>query len=151
MLDGLLLRGDLDQRPAADELLGLRERPVGNAEGAVVQADRDAPIELGAKPPVATSAPEAIDSAMNWPISAISSGVGGGMGMLSSPIVYMKNCIGRSLSLVSGRPCACLLPVRRTSRGRNRHARLDAAERGAEAAQRLTVQRWRGRSNGCDP
>jgi hypothetical protein len=36
-------------------------------------------------------------SAMNAPISAISSGVGGGMGTFSSPRVYMKNRIIRFL------------------------------------------------------
>ena len=52
-----------------------------------------APSADGAKPPVLTRAPDFVASSMKAPISAMSSGVGGGIGTFSSPRVYMKNRI----------------------------------------------------------
>src|SRR5450755_2760954 len=47
----------------------------------------------GARPPVASRTPALVASSMNFPISVMSSGLGGGIGAVGSPSVYPKNRI----------------------------------------------------------
>src|SRR6266568_3283534 len=53
----------------------------------------------GPTPPVASSTPALVASSTNLPISAISSGVGGGIGADGSPSVYPRNRIVSFLSV----------------------------------------------------
>jgi hypothetical protein len=73
---GLLLARQLEDRAAADDLLGLHERAVEDAELAVVMRTW-APVASGISPPLSSMRPALISRSASLCIASLSLGVGG--------------------------------------------------------------------------